>query len=105
MVRGVGMVLGGEEESAGQGVNVLMSNVASEAHRRYVRTVNHQQFSTYLKIKSATVVNSYISTSSTTSTLRLPLYILSAVDAYQKAYGTGKNVMMMVMVLQGTYVL
>ena len=31
----------------------------------------------------------------TTSTLRLPLYILSAVDAYQKAYGTGKNVMLM----------
>jgi hypothetical protein len=39
--------------------------------------------------------------------LRLPLYILSAVDAYQKAYGTGKRVMMMVMVMvvQGTYVL
>ena len=34
---------------------------------------------------------SYISTSSTTSTLRLPLYILSAVSAYQKAYGTGKK--------------
>ena len=48
----------------------------------------------------------YISTSSTTSTLRLPLYILSAVDAYQKACGTGKNVMvMMVMMVQGTYVL
>jgi len=27
----------------------------------------------------------------TASTLRLPLYILSAVDAYQKAYGTGKT--------------
>ena len=50
--------------------------------------------------------SSYISTSSTTSTLRLPLYILSVVDAYQKAYGTGKRVMVMVMmVLQGTYVL
>ena len=49
---------------------------------------------------------SYISTSSTTSTLRLPLYIFSVVDAYQKAYGTGKRVMVMVMmVLQGTYVL
>jgi hypothetical protein len=30
--------------------------------------------------------------------------ILSVVDAYQKAYGTGKNVMVMVMV-QDTYVL
>ena len=49
----------------------------------------------------------YISTSSTTSTLRLPLYILSAVSAYQKAYGTGKNVMVMMvmMMVQGTYVL
>jgi hypothetical protein len=39
--------------------------------------------------------------------LRLPLYILSAIDAYQKAYGTGKNVMMVVVVVvvQGTYVL
>jgi hypothetical protein len=40
--------------------------------------------------------------------LRLPLYILSEVDAYQKAYGTGKNVMVVVMVMvvvQGTYVL
>ena len=49
---------------------------------------------------------SYISTSSTTSTLRLPLYILSVVSAYQKAYGTGKRVMMvMVVMVQGTYVL
>jgi hypothetical protein len=32
-------------------------------------------------------------------TLRLPLYILSAVDAYQKAYGTGKRVMMMMVVV------
>jgi hypothetical protein len=41
--------------------------------------------------------------------LRLPLYILSAIDAYQKAYGTRKNVMMVVVVVvvvvQGTYVL
>jgi hypothetical protein len=41
--------------------------------------------------------------------LRLPLYILSAVNAYQKAYETGKRVMMMVMMVmvmvQGTYVL
>jgi hypothetical protein len=38
--------------------------------------------------------------------LRLPLYILSAVDAYQKGTNTGKNVMvMMVVMLQGTYVL
>jgi hypothetical protein len=36
-----------------------------------------------------------ISTFSTTSTLRLPVYILSAVDAYQKAYGTAKRVMLM----------
>ena len=47
---------------------------------------------------------SYISTFSTTSTLRLPVYILSAVDAYQKAYGTGKNVMM-VHHVERTYVL
>ena len=44
-------------------------------------------------------VNSYISTSSTTSTLRLPLYILSVVDAYQKAYGTGKRVMVMMVIM------
>jgi hypothetical protein len=35
--------------------------------------------------------------------LRLPLYILNAVDAYQKGADTGNNVM--VMVVQGTYVL
>ena len=39
----------------------------------------------------------YISTSSTTSTLRLPLYILSVVSAYQKAHGTGKRVRMVLM--------
>jgi hypothetical protein len=48
---------------------------------------------------------SKISSSSTTSTLRLPLYILSEVDAYQKAYGTGKRVIVVMVVLQGTYVL
>ena len=37
---------------------------------------------------------SYISTFSTTSTLRLPVYIMSVVDAYQKAYGTVKRVML-----------
>ena len=41
------------------------------------------------------LIYSYISTFSTTSTLRLPVYILSAVDAYQKAYGTAKRVMLM----------
>jgi hypothetical protein len=50
-------------------------------------------------------VLSYISTSSTTNTLRLPLYILSEVDPYQKAYGTGKRVMMVMVMVQGTYVL
>jgi hypothetical protein len=44
----------------------------------------------------ATLTDWYISTFSTTSTLRLPVYILSAVDAYQKAYGTAKRVMMVV---------
>jgi len=47
------------------------------------------------------LIISYISTS---CTLRLPLYILSAFDAYLKGADTGKNVMVMVMV-QGTYVL
>jgi hypothetical protein len=38
---------------------------------------------------TGTEMCSYISSSSTASTLHLPLYILSAVSAYQKAYGTG----------------
>jgi hypothetical protein len=31
--------------------------------------------------------------------LRLPLYILSAVDAYQKGTDTGKNVMLIIMLI------
>jgi hypothetical protein len=31
--------------------------------------------------------------------LRLPLYILSAVDAYQKANGTGKNVLIIIIII------
>ena len=52
---------------------------------------NNDGFKTFI----ATLTDWYISTFSTTSTLRLPVYILSVVDAYQKAYGTEKNVMLM----------
>ena len=48
------------------------------------------------------VVLIYLNTSSTTSTLRLPLYILSAVRAYQKRTDTGQRVMLIIMLmLQG----
>ena len=67
--------------------------------RTYVRKRWFSSYLTYVIICYVLYVRSLTFTSSATSTLRLPLYILSAVSAYQKAYGTGKNVMLLQSVL------